>query len=81
MHRRKEMVLFKGLSEPNMQAMIKRMKVKSFKDGEKIVEQGTIGTTMYFIDLGGDVHVKVLDVCTCSVSMRRRHLWCSGQHF
>jgi signal-transduction protein with cAMP-binding, CBS, and nucleotidyltransferase domain len=53
MHRRKEMVLFKGLSEPNMQAMIKRMKVKSFKDGEKIVEQGTIGTTMYFIDLGG----------------------------
>jgi len=47
------MVLFKGLSEANLQAMIKRMKVKSFKDGDTIVEQGTIGTTMYFIDLGG----------------------------
>ena len=52
-HARKQMALFKGLSEANMNSITKRMKVKNFKDGDEIVKQGTIGTTMYFIDLGG----------------------------
>ena len=49
----KQMKLFKDLSEANMAVMIRKMKVCTFVDGQTIVKQGTIGTTMYFIDLGG----------------------------
>ena len=49
----KQMALFKGLGESNMHSMIKKMKVRSFKEGETIVKHGTIGTTMFFLDLGG----------------------------
>ena len=48
----KQMALFKSLSDSNMNSIIKKMTVRSFTDGETIVKQGTIGTTMFFIDLG-----------------------------
>jgi len=58
----KQMALFKSLSESNMNEMIKKMKVRSFRDGDAIVKQGTIGTTMFFIDLGG-AKAMVDDIC------------------
>jgi CRP-like cAMP-binding protein len=44
--------LFRGLSKQDMNSCIARMKVKTFKAGDVIIRKGTIGTTMYFIDLG-----------------------------
>ena len=44
--------LFQELSQDDFTPCIKMMKVCTFKPGEKIITKGTIGTTMYFIDVG-----------------------------
>ena len=44
--------LFQELSQDDFTQCIKMMKVCTFKPSEKIFTKGTIGTTMYFIDVG-----------------------------
>jgi signal-transduction protein with cAMP-binding, CBS, and nucleotidyltransferase domain len=44
--------LFKELDEDDMQQCIDAMKVRSYNLGDTIIKRGTIGTTMFFIDLG-----------------------------
>ena len=44
--------LFKQLDEDDMQQCIDSMKVRSYSAGDTIIKRGSIGTTMFFIDLG-----------------------------
>ena len=44
--------LFKYLEDDTMNKCIEKMKVKTFNTGDQIIKRGTIGTTMFFIDLG-----------------------------
>lgn len=44
--------LFKQLDEDDMQQCIDSMKVRSYSLGDTIIKRGSIGTTMFFIDLG-----------------------------
>jgi len=44
--------LFKYLEDDTMNKCIEKMKVKTFNAGDQIIKRGTIGTTMFFIDLG-----------------------------
>lgn len=44
--------LFKQLDDDDMQQCIDVMKVRSYNLGDTIIKRGSIGTTMFFIDLG-----------------------------
>jgi CRP-like cAMP-binding protein len=44
--------LFKYLEDETMNKCINKMKVKTFNAGDRIIKRGSIGTTMFFIDLG-----------------------------
>jgi len=44
--------LFKYLEEETMNLCINKMKVRTFNAGDNIIKRGSIGTTMFFIDLG-----------------------------
>mmetsp|Transcript_11813 Transcript_11813/g.27197 ORF Transcript_11813/g.27197 Transcript_11813/m.27197 type:complete len:735 (-) Transcript_11813:86-2290(-) len=47
-----EFLLFRNLSTEEVNDCISRMKVRTFKPGEQILKQGSIGTTVHFIDVG-----------------------------
>lgn len=44
--------LFNKLDEEDMTLVVNKMKVRSFNKGDTIIKKGSIGTTMFFIDLG-----------------------------
>jgi CRP-like cAMP-binding protein len=47
-----EFSLFEGLSAEQQHKLIATMKPLEFKKGDTIITRGTVGTTMYFIDIG-----------------------------
>jgi CRP-like cAMP-binding protein len=44
--------LFKYLEEETMNMCINKMKLRTFNAGDKIIKKGSIGISMFFIDLG-----------------------------
>ena len=47
-----EFSLFEGLTAEQQHKLIATMKPLEFKKGDTIITRGTVGTTMYFIDIG-----------------------------